>query len=307
MLHNRRMANDPFNGLREFLAVAESSSFTAASATLGVTPNAVSQTIRALEARLGLQLFVRTTRRVALTEAGSAFLSRVRPAASEIADAYELLGDFRDRPMGNLKLTVPRMAIPLVLTPLLPRFRQAYPDVSVEISIDDAAVDITERGFDAGIRIGEAVERDMIAVRLTPDITWAVVGSPSYFVKQGRPQTPEELTRHEAIRYRYPASGTIYRWEFEREGRDFSVDVPGGLTVNDFQMLMEMAEAGTGLAYLPDLSVRDAVASGRLQRVLEAYLPRSPGLFIYFPAKAQTQPKLRALLDLAAKVARERK
>ncbi|MCY1220108.1 HTH-type transcriptional regulator PgrR [compost metagenome] len=307
MLHNRRMANDPFNGLREFLAVAESSSFTAASATLGVTPNAVSQTIRALEARLGLQLFVRTTRRVALTEAGSAFLSRVRPAASEIADAYELLGDFRDRPMGNLKLTVPRMAIPLVLTPLLPRFRQAYPDVSVEISIDDAAVDITERGFDAGIRIGEAVERDMIAVRLTPDITWAVVGSPSYFVKQGRPQTPEELTRHEAIRYRYPASGTIYRWEFEREGRDFSVDVPGGLTVNDFQMLMEMAEAGTGLAYLPDLSVRDAVASGRLQRVLEAYLPRSPGLFIYFPAKAQTQPKLRALLDLAAKVAREPK
>ncbi|MCY1505180.1 HTH-type transcriptional regulator PgrR [compost metagenome] len=301
------MANDPFNGLREFLAVAESSSFTAASATLGVTPNAVSQTIRALEARLGLQLFVRTTRRVALTEAGSAFLSRVRPAASEIADAYELLGDFRDRPMGNLKLTVPRMAIPLVLTPLLPRFRQAYPDVSVEISIDDAAVDITERGFDAGIRIGEAVERDMIAVRLTPDITWAVVGSPSYFVKQGRPQTPEELTRHEAIRYRYPASGTIYRWEFEREGRDFSVDVPGGLTVNDFQMLMEMAEAGTGLAYLPDLSVRDAVASGRLQRVLEAYLPRSPGLFIYFPAKAQTQPKLRALLDLAAKVAREPK
>lgn len=307
MLHNRRMANDPFNGLREFLAVAESSSFTAASATLGVTPNAVSQTIRALEARLGPQLFVRTTRRVALTEAGSAFLSRVRPAASEIADAYELLGDFRDRPMGNLKLTVPRMAIPLVLTPLLPRFRQAYPDVSVEISIDDAAVDITERGFDAGIRIGEAVERDMIAVRLTPDITWAVVGSPSYFVKQGRPQTPEELTRHEAIRYRYPASGTIYRWEFEREGRDFSVDVPGGLTVNDFQMLMEMAEAGTGLAYLPDLSVRDAVASGRLQRVLEAYLPRSPGLFIYFPAKAQTQPKLRALLDLAAKVAREPK
>lgn len=301
------MTRDPFNGLREFLAVAESSSFTAASATLGVTPNAVSQTIRALEARLGLQLFVRTTRRVALTEAGSAFLKRVRPAASEIADAYELLGDFRDRPMGNLRLTVPRMAIPLVLTPLLPRFRQAYPDVSVEIAIDDAAVDITERGFDAGIRIGEAVERDMIAVRLTPDITWTVVGSPSYFVKRGRPQTPEELTRHEAIRYRYPASGTIYRWEFEREGRDFSVDVPGGLTVNDFQMLVEMAEAGTGLAYLPDLSVRDAVATGRLERVLEAYLPRSPGLFIYFPAKAQTQPKLRALLDLAAKIVRERK
>ena len=307
MLHNQQMANDPFNGLREFLAVAEANSFTAAAATLGVTPNAVSQTIRALEARLGLQLFVRTTRRVALTEAGLAFLKRVRPAAAEIADAYELLGDFRDRPMGNLRLTVPRMAIPLVLTPLLPRFRQAYPDVSVEVSIDDAAVDITEHGFDAGIRIGEAVERDMIAVRLTPDITWAVVGSPAYFVKHGRPATPEELTRHEAIRYRYPGSGTIYRWEFEREGRDVSVDAPGALTVNDFQMLMEMAEAGTGLAYLPDLSVRDAVTSGRLERVLEAYLPTSQGLFIYFPAKAQTQPKLRAFLDLAAKVMRERK
>ncbi|MBK5566404.1 LysR family transcriptional regulator [Ensifer sp. SSB1] len=301
------MTIDPFNGLREFLAVAEAGNFTAAAANLGVTPNAVSQTIRALEARLGLQLFVRTTRRVALTEAGLAFLKRVRPAAAEIADAYELLGDFRDRPMGNLRLTVPRMAIPLVLAPLLPRFRQAYPDVSVEVSIDDAAVDITEHGFDAGMRIGEAIERDMIAVRLTPDITWAVVGSPSYFVKHGRPLTPEDLTRHEAIRYRYPGSGTIYRWEFEREGRDFSVDAPGALTVNDFQMLVEMAEAGTGLAYLPDLSVRDAVTTGRLERVLEAYLPTSPGLFIYFPAKAQTQPKLRAFLDLAAKVMRERK
>jgi DNA-binding transcriptional LysR family regulator len=300
------MANDPFNGLRDFLAVAEAKSFTAAAATLGVTPNAVSQTIRALEARLGLQLFVRTTRRVALTEAGLAFLKRVRPAATEIADAYELLGDFRERPMGNLRLTVPRMAIPLLLTPLLPRFRQAYPDVSVEVSIDDAAVDITEHGFDAGMRIGEAVERDMIAVRLTPDITWAVVGSPSYFVRHGWPSTPEELTHHEAIRYRYPGSGTIYRWEFERDGSDFSVDAPGALTVNDFQMLMEMAEAGTGLAYLPDLSVRDAVTSGRLERVLEPYLPRSPGLFIYFPAKAQTQPKLRAFLDLATKVMRER-
>lgn len=301
------MSNDPFDGLREFLAVAGAGSFTAAASILGVTPNAVSQTIRALEARLGLQLFVRTTRRVALTEAGSAFLLRVRPAAAEITDAYEQLGDFRDRPMGNLRLTVPRMAIPLVLTPLLPRFRQAYPDVSVEVSIDDAAVDITERGFDAGMRIGEAVEKDMIAVRLTPDITWTVVGSPSYFAKRGRPQTPEELTRHEAIRYRYPASGVIYRWEFERDGRDFSVDVPGGLTVNDFQMLMEMAEAGIGLAYLPDLSVQEAVATGRLERVLEAFLPASPGLFIYFPAKAQTQPKLRAFLDLAARIGRERK
>ncbi|HEV7310477.1 LysR family transcriptional regulator [Ensifer sp.] len=301
------MTNDPFNGLREFLAVAEARSFTAAASLIGVTPNAVSQAIRSLETRLGLQLFVRTTRRVALTEAGDAFLKRVRPAASEIADAYELLGDFRKRPRGNLKLSVPRMAIPLVLTPLLPHFRKAYPDVQVEVSVDDAAVDITERGFDAGIRIGEAIEKDMIAVRLTADITWVVVGSPAYFLKRGRPQTPEDLTRHEAIRYRYPGSGAIYRWEFERDGRDLSVDVPGGLTVNDFQMLVEMAEAGVGLAYLPDLSVRAAVTAGRLEQVLAPFLPSSPGLFIYFPAKAQTQPKLRAFLDQAARLTREGK
>ncbi|WFU46574.1 LysR family transcriptional regulator [Sinorhizobium terangae] len=300
------MATDPFSGLMEFLAVAEHRSFTAAAATLGVTPNAVSQTIKALETRLGVQLFVRTTRRVALTEAGSALLLRARPAASEIAEAYDLLGGFRDRPIGNLRLTVPRMAIPLVLTPLLPRFRQAYSDVSVEVSIDDAAIDITERGFDAGIRIGEAVEKDMVAVRLTPDIGWAVVGAPAYFARRGRPATPEELTRHESIRYRYPTSGTIYRWEFEREGRDFSVDAPGGLTVNDFLLLIELAQAGMGLAYLPEPSVREAVAAGRLERVLHAYLPTSPGLFIYFPAKAQTQPKLRAFLDLTTRIGREK-
>ncbi|MDK1490114.1 LysR family transcriptional regulator [Sinorhizobium sp. 7-81] len=301
------MTTDAFSGLTEFLAVAEHSSFTVAAATLGVTPNAVSQTIKALESRLGVQLFVRTTRRVALTEAGSSFLLRVRPAVSEIAEAYDLLGGFRDRPIGNLRLTAPRMAIPLVLMPLLPRFRQGYPDVSVEISIDDAAIDITERRFDAGIRIGEAVEKDMIAVRLTPDITWAVVGAPSYFAKRGRPATPEELTHHEAIRYRYPTSGTIYRWEFEREGRDFSVNAPGGLTVDDFLLLVDLAEAGVGLAYLPEPSVREAIATGRLERVLQAYLPTSPGLFIYFPAKAQTQPKLRAFLDLAAKIGRPQK
>ncbi|WP_281500959.1 LysR family transcriptional regulator [Rhizobium binae] len=150
------MPPDPFTGLTEFLAVADARSFTAAAASLGVTPTAVSQTIRALEKRLGMPLFVRTTRRVALTEAGAALFHRIRPAAADIADAFDMLEDFRDRPLGHLRLTVPRMAVPVVVTPLLPRFRQAYPDISVEISVDDATIDITERGFDAGIRIGEA-------------------------------------------------------------------------------------------------------------------------------------------------------
>ena len=300
------MAPDPFTGLTEFLAVADARSFTAAAASLGVTPTAVSQAIRALEKRLGVPLFVRTTRRVALTEAGAALFQRVRPAAADIADAFDMLGGFRDRPLGHLRLTVPRIAVPLIVTPLLPRFRQAYPDISVEIAVDDAAIDITERGFDAGIRIGEAIEKDMIAMRLTSDITWTVVGAPDYFARHGRPATPEDLTRHQAIRYRYPTSGVVYRWEFERDGRDFTVDPPGGLIVNDFLLLLELAEAGLGLVYLPDISVAEAVASGRLERVLEAFLPTTPGLFAYFPARSQTQPKLRAFLDMASKLMRRK-
>jgi len=300
------MAPDPFTGLTEFLAVADARSFTAAAASLGVTPTAVSQAIRALEKRLGVPLFVRTTRRVALTEAGAALFQRVRPAAADIADAFDMLEGFRDRPLGHLRLTVPRMAVPVIVTPLLPRFRQAYPDISVEVSVDDAAIDITEHGFDAGIRIGEAIEKDMIAMRLTSDITWTVVGSPGYFARHGRPATPEDLTRHQAIRYRYPASGVIYRWEFERAGRDFSVDAPGGLMVNDFLLLLELAEAGLGLAYLPDISVGEAVAAGRLECVLQAFLPTSPGLFAYFPARSQAQPKLRAFLDMASTLLRRK-
>ncbi|MDE1992821.1 MAG: LysR family transcriptional regulator [Rhizobiaceae bacterium] len=296
------MAADPFYGLTEFLAVAEAKSFTAAAAALGVTPTAVSQTIRALEARLGIPLFVRTTRRVALTEGGAALFQRVRPAAGDISDAFDMLSSFRDRPAGHLRLTVPRMAVPLIIAPLLPAFRKAYPEISVEISVDDAALDITERGFDAGIRIGEAIEKDMIAVRLTPDIKWSLVGSPAYFAVHDHPATPEDLTAHQAIRYRYPASGVIYRWEFERNGRGFTVDAPGTLTVNDFLLLVESAEAGLGLAYLADISIRDAVAAGRLDRTLVNFLPSSPGLYVYFPARSQAQPKLRAFIDMAAAI-----
>jgi DNA-binding transcriptional LysR family regulator len=300
------MPDDPFDGLTEFLSVAEHRSFTAAAAALGVTPTAVSQSIRAIERRFGVPLFVRTTRRVALTEAGEALVKRLRPAAEEIGDAIDMLANFRDRPVGNLRLSVPRMALPLIVMPLLPRFREAYPDISVEISVEDAAVDITQRGFDAGIRIGEAIEKDMIAIRLTPEIKWCVVGSSGYFARAGRPETPEDLTHHEAIRYRYPASGAIYRWEFEHDGREFSVDVPGAITVNDFDLLMQMAQSGAGLSYLADLSVRDAIAEGRLESVLDDYLPTSPGLFLYFPARSQTQPKLRAFIDMAANFARSR-
>jgi DNA-binding transcriptional LysR family regulator len=253
--------SDGFSGLSEFLAVARHASFRAAAAELGVTPAAVSQAIRVLEAKTGLVLFQRTTRRVGLTEAGEQLLARVRPAAAEIADAFEALTDLRDRPAGLLRLSVPRVAVPLVIETMLPNFRRAYPDVAVDIDVNDAAVDLTANNLDAGIRIGEQVERDMIGVRLTPDLRWSVLGAPAYFAAHGRPKTPEELTRHECIRYRFLTAGSIYRWEFVRGRREFSVEVRGGVTVNDGAH--DDARAQRNGTHLYGRSVRGARSRGR--------------------------------------------
>jgi DNA-binding transcriptional LysR family regulator len=290
--------SDGFSGVSEFLAVARHASFRAAAAELGVTPAAVSQAIRTLETKTGLVLFQRTTRRVGLTEAGESLLARVRPAAAEIAEAFDALTDLRERPAGLLRLSVPRVAVPIVIEPTLADFRRAYPDVAVDIDVDDGVVDLTANNLDAGIRIGEMVERDMIAVRLTPDLHWSVLGAPAYFATRGRPRTPEELTRHECIRYRFLTAGSIYRWEFERGGRDFSVDVPGGVTVNDSALMLSFALKGMGLIYTADLFAAREIAAGQLEPVLEEFLPTTPGLFLYFPARTQTQPKLRAFIDM---------
>ena len=290
--------SDGFSGLSEFLAVAKHASFRAAAAELGVTPAAVSQAIRTLETKAGLVLFQRTTRRVGLTEAGEKLLGRVRPAAAEIAGAFEALTDLRERPAGLLRLSVPRVALPLVIEPVLANFRRAYPDVAVDIDVNDGVVDLPANSLDGGIRIGEMVERDMIAVRLTPDLRWSVLGAPSYFAARGRPRTPEELTRHECIRYRFLTAGSIYRWEFVRGGREFSVDAPGGVTVNDAALMMTCALQGMGLIYTADLFAAREVATGQLESVLDDFLPTSPGLFLYFPARTQMQPKLRAFIDM---------
>ena len=289
---------DGFSGLSEFLAVAKHASFRAAAAELGVTPAAVSQAIRTLETKTGLVLFQRTTRRVGLTEAGEKLLARVRPAAAEIAGAFEAISELRDRPTGLLRLSVPRVAVPLVIEPVLANFRRAYPDVSVDIDVNDGAIDLTTNNLDAGIRIGEMVERDMIAVRLTPDLRWSVLGAPAYFAARGRPRTPEELTRHECIRYRFLTAGSVYRWEFVRNGREFSVDAPGGVTLNDGTLMMKCALRGMGLIYTADLFAAREVAARELEAVLDEFLPTSPGLFLYFPARTQTQPKLRAFIDM---------
>jgi DNA-binding transcriptional LysR family regulator len=297
---------DTFTGISEFLAVAERESFRAAAADLGVTPAAVTQAIRALEKRLGLPLFQRTTRRVSLTEVGGTLLARLKPATTEITESLDALGALRTQPSGLLRLSVPRMALPLVIEPLLPEFRRAYPDVAIEVHVDDGAVDLMAGRFDAGIRLGEFVERDMIAVRVTPDVHWSVLGSPAYFARRGRPETPEDLINHECIRFRFPTSRTVYRWEFERDGREFSIDPPGKIVVNDSALMHSLASAGVGLIYATDLIAEHELKQGRLERALERHLPKTSGLFLYFPARSQMQPKLRAFIDAARSLAKRR-
>jgi DNA-binding transcriptional LysR family regulator len=268
---------------------------------MAVLATAVSHAIKLLERRTGVLLFQRTTRRVALTEAGASLFARLRPAASEIDEALAMLGGFRDQPMGTLRITAPRLSGALLIEPLIPLFRQAYPQVSLDISLDDATVDLMTGGFDAGIRLGESIEKDMIAVRLTSDLQWSVVGSPAYFAKAGKPLSPEDLTGHECIGFRFSTSGSAHRWEFRRNERDFTVGVEGGLTVNDRRLLVSAARNGQGLAYACDLEIIDELTTGQLERVLQPFVPLSTALYLYFPSRTQTQLKLRAFIDLATR------
>ncbi|MDX2202009.1 MAG: LysR family transcriptional regulator [Hyphomicrobiaceae bacterium] len=293
---------DAFTGLSEFLAVAELGSFRAAAAHLRVTPAAVSQAIKTLETRLGAPLFLRTTRSVAPSEAGARLYERLRPASGEIADALEELSASRGLPVGQLRLSVPRIALDLVVLPVLPAFRRAYPGVRVDIDVNDASVDLAAEGFDAGIRIGHFIERDMVAVRLTPAFRWCVLGSQAYFRAYGRPRRPEDLFAHECIGYRYPTAKSVYRWQFQRGGRRFSVDVAGGIIVNDHLTMVALAKAGAGLAYTADLVARRELAAGELKPVLASFCRANQGLYLYFPRRSQAQPKLRAFIDFAVKM-----
>ena len=290
---------DQFSGLAELLAVARHSSFRAAGADLGVTTSAISQAIRGLEARVGLPLFQRTTRKVALTDAGAALLAQLSPAGQSIAEAMEAATASRSRPAGSLRLSVPRIALGLVLWDLVPAFRAAYPDITVDLDVNDASVDLTAEQFDAGVRMGEYIQRDMVAVRLTRDFRYVVVGSPAYFTARGRPTSPKDLTAHECIRYRFPTARTVYRWEFVKGKRMYSVEPLGGVTVNDHLSMIELACRGNGLAYTLDLLAQRALAAGTLEEVLTRHLPATSGLFLYFPRRSQSQPKLRAFVDFA--------
>jgi DNA-binding transcriptional LysR family regulator len=291
------MKNTSLDGIRNFLAVAEHKSFSAAALHLGVTPTAVSKAVKVLEQQHGLMLFKRNTRSVALTEVGASLYGSLARATTQIDDAFAALAVFRDRPVGNLRLTVPRALGALVMKAVMPRFRSEFPEVTIDLSLDDGAVDLVAQGYDAGIRLGQSVEQDMVAVRLTGDLSWSVVGSPDYFERAGRPATPEDLLRHETMRYRFHTSGALHKWRFVRDGEEFFVETAAAIVVNDTTLIADFARSGLGLAYMPDVEIEQDIASGRLERVLQSYVPVSTGLFLYFPARTQSQPKLRAFID----------
>ncbi|WP_295805684.1 LysR family transcriptional regulator [uncultured Nitratireductor sp.] len=280
-----------------FLRVVERQSFRAAASDLGVSPSAVSQAVRSLEARVGVALVSRSTRSVGLTEAGQRFLERAKPAMENLDAAFEAARSLAARPSGLLRITVPRSVMASVLEPALPAFCTAYPDIDIEIVADSGFVDIVSEGFDAGIRLGELVHADMIGVRLTPPFRYCVVGAPSYFEQHGRPLTPADLGNHRALRYRQQSSGGIYRWEFLDKGREIEIGVPGPLTLNDETLLPSMASNGLGLAYLAEPLVRESLKRGDLETVLDRFCPQSPGLFLYYPGRAQSLPKLKVFVE----------
>lgn len=287
---------DDLSGLGALLCVAEKRSFTAAAAELRVTPSSVSQTIRALEGRVGVRLLQRTTRSVGLTEAGARFLARLKPALEEVHEAFEVLGELRDRPAGVLRLSLSRIGYDQVIAPRLPAFLAAYPDIELDVSLDEELVDIVERGFDAGLRIGEMVEREMIGVKVSEDLRMAVVGAPAYFAARGKPKHPRELHAHDCINYRQRSRGVVYRWEFTEDGVDFEVATRGRLLLNDGELMLRSALDGLGLAYLLESNVRPYLADRRLVQVLGGFCPSFPGFYLYYPSRAHLAPKLAAFV-----------
>ncbi|QPC89495.1 LysR family transcriptional regulator [Mesorhizobium sp. INR15] len=277
-------------------AVAQSGSFRGAARELGIAPSAVSHAVSSLEARLGVRLLSRNTRSVAPTEEGAQLLERLRPALSEIDLALEAAIESRDRPAGNLRLTVPRTAAHLALTPRLGAFASAYPDIVLEIVIEDRFTDVVEGGFDAGVRLGESLQRDMIAVRIGPDIRGAVVATPSYFNAMPRPRHPRDLLQHRCIRFRF-SSGVLYHWEFEKDGEEIELPVHGPLILDEDHLVANAALDGAGIAFLFEDYVATAIADGRLVRVLEDWCPSFEGFFVYYPSRRQMRPALRAFVD----------
>jgi DNA-binding transcriptional LysR family regulator len=291
----------PFPQLEAFLVVGRLKSFSGAARELGVSRSAVSQSVRQLEAHIGVTLLTRTTRSVGLTDSGKALMESTAPVVGQLNDALTQASKPGET-VGRLRLTVPRVALHYFLDPVLIEFRKRHPGISVELDIEDRFVDIVAGGYDAGVRLVESIERDMIQVRLTQPFRLVVVGAPSYFKRHGVPERPEDLLHHECITFRLGSSGALYAWELERGRRSFRIAVRGGIVTNDGTITPSLAERGLGLAYVLDAMVEDAVRAGRLRVVLDAYAPTVPGYFLYFPSRSQRSEALRLFVEVAKDV-----
>jgi len=296
MKQNFTVRQGALDGVEAFLSVALHRSFRKAAAELGVTPSAISQAVRTLETRVGAALFIRTTRSVGLSEAGERFLLRAKPAFEELVAASEIARDLGQRPAGLLRLTVPGAAVPIVLEPLLASFCRAYPDIELEIATSAELVDIAAGGFDAGIRLGQFIEADMIAVRLTQPFPLAVVGSPDYLRRCKQPERIDDLRGHACLRLRR-SNGSIAPWSFVNGNEAVEAVVSGPFITNDIPTMLGAAVEGVGLAQMPGPVAAGAVKAGKLLRVLEPFAPMAPGMFLYYPGRHQMMPKLRAFID----------
>lgn len=291
------MRREDFGDLTVFIAVAEERSFTRAAARLGASQSALSQTVRRLETRLGVRLLTRTTRSVSPTDAGLRLLERLTPAFDQIGAEVDALSELRDKPAGLVRITTSQHAADTLLWPTIRRLLPAFPDISVELSIDAGLRDIVADRFDAGVRLGEQVAKDMVAVRIGPDLRMAVVGSPDYLATRSRPTTPQDLTAHSCINLRFPTLGGLYAWDFEKDGRELHVRVEGRLTLNDGDLILAAALDSLGLAFLLEDRVHQALADGRLERVLNDWCPSFAGYHLYYPSRRQLSPALAVLVD----------
>ena len=291
------MQRENFNDLLAFLAVARERSFTKAAAKLGVSQSALSHAIRELEARLGLRLLMRTTRSVSPTAAGERLLLTVGHRFEEIEAELEALTDLREKPAGTIRIAATDYAADTILWPKLAKFLREYPDIRVEITVDYGLTDIVAQRYDAGVRSGEQVAKDMIAVRIGPDMRMAVVGAPSYFAKRPPPNKPQDLTDHNCINLRLPTLGGLYAWEFEKNGRELRVRVEGQLVFNGTFQMLNAALAGFGLAYVPEDLAQPHVADGRLKRMLEDWCSPFPGYHLYYASRRQSSQAFALLVD----------
>lgn len=291
------MRRDDLIDLNAFLAVSEERSFTRAAAKLGTSQSALSHAVRRLETRLGVRLLARTTRHVVPTEAGERLLTTLGPALDDIDTELASLSALRDKPAGAIRITTGAHAAQTLLWPALERLLPQYPDIKVELSLDQGLVDIVAGRFDGGVRLGEQVGKDMIAVRVGPDIRMAVVGAPAYFATRPKPKTPHDLTEQACINLRLSTLGGLYAWEFEKDGRELKVRVDGPLIFNDVPLILDAALKGFGLACVLEDQVKDPLADGRLVRVLADWCPPFPGYHLYYPSRRQLSPAFGLLVD----------